>query len=512
MKQPSFYLFKKLTLIIILLGSLKAKGANYYWVKGSGSWSDLTHWATSSGGSTFHNQVPTFKDNVYFDANSFTAVGEEIVLNVSNAVCNSFIWDGVKNKPKFSSSDKSYSIRIYGNLQLDKNMDFAYNGYFTFESLTTGNTIQTANFNVQKFEFVGLTGEWSLQDSMKSYGDAEGLGIILKAGHLKTNGNVIQTTCLVSQGANYRKLSLGSSQVNLINRETGWYVTDNNFYLDAGTSTINLLYQSWRKHFFHRAHSPKSVFYNLVDHHRFPTDYVGDYFSIIDSTSFNRIEIKSTINNAEFMGLNIKTLVCHERIDMLRLESAKIGKLELRNTANIDGSFSVDTLFLKGGATYEFAGNSIVTVNKHLNWKGACGAFIYIKSNNPLTDAKFEVSTSITQNIDYCKFHHIAFSGSAIVKASNMIPTGTVSGLVVNSNYAPLTFYWIGGKGKWSDFKHWSNSSGGSSQSCIPGPSDNVVFDKNSFGATSDTLFLNLRENMCGSLLFTKNALSGSGK
>ncbi len=509
MKQPSFYLFKKLTLIIILLGSLNAKGANYYWVKGSGSWSDLTHWATSSGGSIFHNQVPTFKDNVYFDANSFTAVGEEIVLNVSNAVCNSFIWDGVKNKPKFSSSDKSYSIRIYGNLQLDKNMDFAYNGYFTFESLTTGNTIKTANFNVQKFEFVGLTGEWSLQDSMKSYGDAEGLGIILKAGHLKTNGNVIQTTCLVSQGANYRKLSLGSSQVNLINRETGWYVTDNNFHLDAGTSTINLRYQSWRKYFTHRAHSPKSVFYNLIDHYRFPTDYVGDYFSIIDSTSFNRIEIKSTINNAEFMGLNIKTVVFHERIDMLRLESAKIGKLELRNTANIDGSFSVDTLFLKGGATYEFAGNSIVTVSKHLNWKGACGAFIYIKSNNPLTDAKFQVSTSITQNIDYCKFHHIAFSGSAIVKASNMIPTGTVSGLVVNSNYTPLTFYWIGGKGKWSDFNHWSNSSGGSSQSCIPGPSDNVVFDKNSFGATSDTLFLNLRENMCGSLLFTKNALSG---
>lgn len=508
MKQLPLHLLNKLTLIILLLVSINAKGANYYWVKGSGSWSDLTHWATSSGGSTFQSQVPTFKDDVYFNESSFNSAGEEIVLNVSNAVCNNFIWSGIKNKPTFRSSDKSYSIRIYGSMQLDKNMDFAYDGYFTFESLEKGNTIKTANFNIQKFEFIGLTGEWTLEDSMKSYGDKDGLGVILKAGHLNTNGNVIQTTCFVSEGNNWRKLSLGNSQVNLNNRETGWYVTDMNFYLDAGTSTINLLYQSWRKYFVHRAQSPKSVFNNLIDHFRFPRDFVGDYFLIVDSTSFNKVEIKSTINNAEFMGLNINTLVCHERIDILRLESAKIGTLDLRKTANMQGSFSVDTLILRENSTYEFAEKSIVSVNKSIKWKGKCGSFIYLKSSNPGTNIDFKINTPTNQIIDYCKLQHISFMGTASVSGNNIIPTGTVSGLVTNSNYIPLTFYWIGGRGKWSDPTHWSTSSGGSGQSCFPGPSDKVIFDKNSFSSSTDTVFFNLRENMCGSIQYTRDAIS----
>ena len=499
---------KRILSILTVLIVPYLQAADYYWVRGSGSWSDLTHWATSSGGSTFHSQVPTFKDDVYFDANSFTNSGEEVVLNVSNAVCKNFTWDGVKNYPKFSSSDNSYFIRIYGSLQLDKNMNFAYSGYFTFEAITTGNTIKTANFNIQKFEFLGLTGEWTLLDSLKTYGDANGWGILLTAGHLKTNNQVVQTSCLVSQGNNWRKLSLGNSQVNLIDRELGWHVTDNNFYLDAGTSTINLLYKSWRKHFTHTAQNPKSVFYNIVDHYRYPKDYVGDYFWIVDSTSFNRIEIKSTINNAEFMGINVKTLVCHERIDMLKLNNAKIGRLLLKNSAYIDGSFLVDTLSLKGGATYEFSANQIVNVTKHLDWKGSCGSFVYVKSSDPGTEINFDINTLGSQNIEYCKLHHVLFSGTASVNASSLIDMGTISGIASSSQYNRNIYYWVGGRGQWSDPNHWSLTSGGLGQTCTPGPLDSVVFDKNSFTNSLDTVFLNLRENMCGAITYTSDAIS----
>ena len=42
----------------------------YYWVNGAGDWADLTHWATTSGGTAYHNTVPGSGDDVIFDGNS----------------------------------------------------------------------------------------------------------------------------------------------------------------------------------------------------------------------------------------------------------------------------------------------------------------------------------------------------------------------------------------------------------------------------------------------------------
>lgn len=491
---------------LLIWASSNLCGANYYWVGGSGSWSDLTHWATSSGGNIYHNQVPTFQDDVFFDVNSFPSTGEAVNLNVSNAVCKSLIWNGVKNKPKFTSSDKSYFIRIYGDLQLDKNMDFAYDGFFTFESTSTGNKITTANFKIQKFEFKGLNGEWTLQDSLKLYGDVNGWGLVLYSGHVKTNNKVLQLRSFITTGNNWRKLTLGNSIVNLVDGEGGWYAIDNNFHLDAGKSQINMLYKDWRKSFYHRVQSPKSVFYNLKVEYKYPRDVVGDNFNCIDSTSFNKIEIKSTVNDAELNGINVKTLICYERVDNMRLNFAKIGRLVLNNSSFLDGSFTTDTLSLKGGATYEFGGGQIITVNKLLNWKGSCGRHVNIRSNTPGTPVEFVINTLAAQNIDYCRLHHLKFTGTSTVTATNHIATTTVTGLGSTNNLATKFYFWVGQTGKWSDPANWSYSSGGPGQTCIPGPLDNVIFDKNSFTNNLDTLYLDLRENTCFQINYAATA------
>ena len=85
-----------------------------------------------------------------------------------------------------------------------------------------------------------------MQDSLKLYGDVNGWGLILNAGHFKSNNQVLQLRSFISTGNNWRKLTLGSSTVNLVDLEGGWYAIDNNFHLDAGTSQINLLYKDWR--------------------------------------------------------------------------------------------------------------------------------------------------------------------------------------------------------------------------------------------------------------------------
>lgn len=76
---------KKIILLLltnfILLRS--AVALDYYWVGGSGNWSDLSHWATSSGGTTNHTQLPGSGDAVFFDASSFSASGQTVTVDVA---------------------------------------------------------------------------------------------------------------------------------------------------------------------------------------------------------------------------------------------------------------------------------------------------------------------------------------------------------------------------------------------------------------------------------------------
>ncbi|MEP7263587.1 MAG: T9SS type A sorting domain-containing protein [Bacteroidota bacterium] len=63
--------------------------------------------------------------------------------------------------------------------------------------------------------------------------------------------------------------------------------------------------------------------------------------------------------------------------------------------------------------------------------------------------------------------------------------------LFLSSTIYSSDLYWINNSGNWSDASHWSLSSGGSSCNCIPGPSDNVRFDANSFTQAGAVVTIN---------------------
>ena len=72
-------LISGLSLIICLFALIQTKAADFYWVGGSGNWSDISHWRTTSGGATYPSVVPGSSDNVYFDANSgFTTTSKTV--------------------------------------------------------------------------------------------------------------------------------------------------------------------------------------------------------------------------------------------------------------------------------------------------------------------------------------------------------------------------------------------------------------------------------------------------
>jgi hypothetical protein len=54
---------------------------NYYWVGGTGSWDDLSHWATTSGGSTYYSSLPDLNDFIIFDENSFSSEDDVVTID-----------------------------------------------------------------------------------------------------------------------------------------------------------------------------------------------------------------------------------------------------------------------------------------------------------------------------------------------------------------------------------------------------------------------------------------------
>ena len=124
--------------LIILFFSLQLFGqSDYYWVGGTGNWSNYSsHWATSSGGNIFHTTSPGSNDKVIFDSNSFSQANQTVNLDSDNQSFKDMSWVGVTDNPKFNMSGKTFEV--HGKVEYDPNMQFQSVGTLSFVSSSTG--------------------------------------------------------------------------------------------------------------------------------------------------------------------------------------------------------------------------------------------------------------------------------------------------------------------------------------------------------------------------------------
>ncbi|MFP3835109.1 hypothetical protein, partial [Chryseobacterium sp. SIMBA_028] len=107
--------FKYVLFLFLFLCSVKGFAANYYWVGGSGNWSELIHWRTSSGGSGIPLVVPGQTDDVFFDGNSgFTATSKTVTVNVPAKMRN-ITFSGSSVPPVLNSASIYNILDIYGS-------------------------------------------------------------------------------------------------------------------------------------------------------------------------------------------------------------------------------------------------------------------------------------------------------------------------------------------------------------------------------------------------------------
>src|SRR5207253_434784 len=157
-------------LLILVCCSQKTSAVNYYWVGGTGNWNDLTHWATTSGGTIFQNQIPTALDDVYFDANSFTAPGQIVTLDVLTVLARSMNWTGVTNTPSLNGGNATL-IKLYGSVTLVAGMNFNVATNISLEATTTGQTIKMGGKSFGgNVTFNGIGGGWTLVDAFSTNG------------------------------------------------------------------------------------------------------------------------------------------------------------------------------------------------------------------------------------------------------------------------------------------------------------------------------------------------------
>jgi len=229
---------RKITLFaIVIFISSRLFASNYYWVGGSGNWSDFSnHWATTSGGGTFYNQVPQSTDNVYFDALSFTASGQIVTVDQTIVQCADMTWTGLPTTTPTFYGAFSDTLRIYGSLALSYGMNFNFYGHINMEATTIGKTIMTAGVSLSNsiLTFNGIGG-WTLQDALTYV-----FSIYLNNGTLNTNNQTVNTLAFYSTTTSARALNMGSSIFNLANYNGNlWTINPIGMTLNAGTSIIN---------------------------------------------------------------------------------------------------------------------------------------------------------------------------------------------------------------------------------------------------------------------------------
>lgn len=82
---------RQILLLLAFFSFLSNSSAtDYYWIGGAGNWNQLTHWATSSGGSVNHTILPGANDDVYVDSNSAAGGFVGFITIVDSGRCRNF--------------------------------------------------------------------------------------------------------------------------------------------------------------------------------------------------------------------------------------------------------------------------------------------------------------------------------------------------------------------------------------------------------------------------------------
>ena len=303
----------------------------YYWVGGTGNWSDPLHWANTSGGvGGSAGCFPTDSNTVVFDDNSGD-VGYQVIVDI-DAHCDSMLWIGADSLKPYFYRAASYFVTINGSLELQRNM--SCNVPFIFASKRPDETIKTNGVFVSTMSFNG-TGGWILLDSLR------GSSINHTNGTLDFNGQYVE---LVSFNGNTRSvgglLIIKNSEIHINGNPGSW-------------------------------------------------NYIGDLFadsSIIYCQTLTAEQ--TTLYTAQYYDVEL-----YYPNNIASITRGKYNKVTILSPAYIN-RVETDTLVLSAASNYVYQFQDTLKVNKGYYGIGTPCVQIYLQSNSETVPAIFDIKTA----------------------------------------------------------------------------------------------------------------------
>ncbi|MCI4648418.1 SprB repeat-containing protein, partial [Phaeodactylibacter sp.] len=470
--QSLIAVFRMAVLLSVgLFCSATLQGQNvYYWVNGSGDWSDApNHWAASSGGTNFYTSVPTESDIVIFDANSFNAPNQVVNMDVDGTVGD---LDMTTVDENFIINGMDMPLRVRGNMELTNQLSFSSPLNFIFTSNAT-QSINTAGVVLpDQVRFEGL-GTYNMQSDIVAVGIFDFLSGTLNTNNFDiTVDRVASGNGVPSSGSlniNTRVLNLGTSEINTFG---GFGMNPENLTVNGPNSTLNI-------------GTPSSGGVLLIFGFGTGNNSVVN-LGTVNLTSSGLSEYWSTSGVLD----TIKEFNIIGRTSELSNAGADfIGKLTMTVENDIDFGANpkptVDSLIVNNPIGETVLRNRITVNNFEMIADGSCTAPLRLEGFGPsfganvgnVTINDVEVNNSTVTGLNTYTLNDVAFDGSGNV------------GWVINRR-PEESLYWIGGSGDWDDPANWSLTSGGppNPDMCIPSFYTNVFFDANSFTAPGQTV------------------------
>ena len=300
--------------VFVILGQSPLYSLDYYWVGGSGNWSDINHWSAVSGNTPMqlHTVTPTSNDNIILDSLSFPSTGGTININLNIAFCKNLIIRDLPSNVSIQFYGNTDVLRIFGDVLISDTISWSGNGKIMLEGSGT-RIIQTSGLALPNLYLNSLGTTWLVEDSLR-VGD-----FFAENGTLDLQGNLFH--CDELEVLNYSSLKMDSSQVRIKNK----YFIDENTTLDCHMTDL-------------------VIFGMPLTHPNYNIPFFKDL-----STSWHKYHsvtvLQSTgdiANGNHFYGR----------------DSCLISRLHFLKDAEIQGTLTADTLVLDSSSTMRVETNS----------------------------------------------------------------------------------------------------------------------------------------------------------
>lgn len=327
-------------------------GSNFYWIGGTGNWSDPSHWSLSSNGPS-SGCIPGQEDTVIFDANSFTAAGQMVNLNVA---------------PSFTSMDWS-TIDETTTLRMTNNAT-SY-GDVSFSPLLTLDTLAGAP---RRFDLRG-TASFDPQNAT-----------------IKCNVS-INTVNNADQVYLSSSLNIASNR-NLFIGKGEFYSVGSSIKAGSIITSINDTLNDLRVLDISNSDVELAVgFYALNEGANFTFNALNSHLKIIDTNG-------TKVNYLQTEGLTFHDVT-----------------LDVKGTASaqrISGDNTFSKLNVLKNSTLVFDSTSTQTVLDSLIMLGTCKDSIYIKSNNASFPANISITNPLAAKLECLDIQGMNSSSSTL--------------------------------------------------------------------------------------------------